>query len=94
MIEAVNGLDAVEKFMAHQNRIKLVISDVIMPRMSGMRAYEEMKGIKPGIKMIFNSGYTVESPQIKELIDAGFDFLSKPISPKRLLLKVREVLDK
>jgi len=77
----------------NKDRIKLMIFDVIMPKMSGKAAYNEIKKIKPDISVIFISGYTADTLQIKEILDEGLSFISKPVSPNELLLKIREVLD-
>ena len=57
VIEAVDGKDAVKKFMENRETIQLLISDLIMPNMNGQEAYNEMKVWRPGLKAIFASGY-------------------------------------
>ncbi len=94
VIEAVDGEDAVNKFMENKDRLQLVIIDVVMPRKSGKDVYEEIKKVSPGIKAIFTSGYTSDIIDAKGTIDKGIDFLSKPVSPDELLRKIRKVLDK
>ncbi|MEF9437450.1 MAG: PAS domain-containing protein [Candidatus Mariimomonas ferrooxydans] len=94
VIEAVDGEDAVNKFMENKDRLQLVIIDVVMPRKSGKEVYEEIKKVSSGIKVIFTSGYTSDIIDTKGAIDRGIDFLSKPVSPDELLRKIRKVLDK
>jgi two-component system cell cycle sensor histidine kinase/response regulator CckA len=74
--------------------IQLLILDLIMPKKSGKEAYDEIKKIRPDVKALFTSGYAIDIIKRKGLLEEGFNFISKPISPKGLLRKVREVLDK
>ncbi|MBF0338662.1 MAG: PAS domain S-box protein [Nitrospirae bacterium] len=93
VIEAIDGTDAVEKFTTTKGDIDLLIFDVIMPRKNGISAYEEISALRPDIKALFLSGYTYDVILQKGIIDKTHHFISKPVSPKDLLKKVREVLD-
>jgi DNA-binding NtrC family response regulator len=93
VILAENGEEAITRFIAHKDEIHLVILDVIMPKKSGKEVYDELKKISPDIRTIFSSGYTADMIAASDIQDERSDFISKPWSPKRLLLKVREVLD-
>ena len=64
-----------------------------MPGISGKEAYEEIKKTRPLIKVLFTSGYTGDILQRKGVMEEGFSFLSKPVSPEVLLKKIREILD-
>ena len=94
VIGAVDGEDALAKIREHRNDIGLLLLDVIMPKKNGKEVYEEAKGLVPGIKALFASGYTADIVNKKGILDEGMDFLSKPVSPHELLRKVREVLDR
>jgi PAS domain S-box-containing protein len=94
VIETVDGKDAIEKFKENKERVNLLIFDVIMPKMNGKEAYDEIRQIKPDIKAIFTSGYTANTLQTKEIVKKGLTFISKPVSPQNLLRKIREVLDR
>ncbi len=94
VITAENGEDAIVKFMENRDNIQLVILDMIMPEKNGKEAYEEIRRICPHVRTLFASGYTMDMIHKKELLDEGMDFILKPVSPKDLLKKVREVLDK
>lgn len=94
VIETVDGEDAVAKFKENKERINLLLFDVIMPKMNGKEAYEEIKLIRPEIKVIFTSGYTANTLQTKEILEKGLTFISKPVSPNNLSRKIREVLDR
>jgi signal transduction histidine kinase/DNA-binding response OmpR family regulator len=94
VIVAVDGEDAVEKFRKDRERIQLLLFDVIMPKKSGKDAYEEIRQIAPGIKMIFASGYATDTVRQKALVDDNVMLISKPYLPTNLLTIVRSVLDR
>jgi CheY-like chemotaxis protein len=93
VIEAENGTDAVNKFMENKDTIKLIILDMIMPKMNGREAYLLMKKIQPAIRALFMSGYTADRRIAEHLLEKGVEFILKPISPKDLLKKIRAVVD-
>lgn len=93
VIEAVDGQDGVEKFARHRDDIKLVMTDVVMPKMSGKDAIAEMSKIRPGVKSLFTSGYTRDIVHEKGILVEGINYISKPSQPQELLKKVREILD-
>jgi PAS domain S-box-containing protein len=92
VIEAVDGEDAVNMFIANKDDVELLMFDVIMPGMSGKEAYDRIRKITPDIKMILTSGYPADFINKDEIIKEGIHFVSKPVSPARLLKKVNEVL--
>ncbi|MBI2355408.1 MAG: response regulator [Deltaproteobacteria bacterium] len=92
IITAVDGSDALARFSEKKDRIHLVILDIIMPKINGKEAFDEMRKINPDIKAIFISGYTNDIIHKRGMLDQGLDFVSKPLDPKKLLFKVREVL--
>jgi signal transduction histidine kinase len=93
VIEALDGEDAVRKFSEQADRIALVLSDVIMPKKNGKEAYMQIREMRPGVKVLFMSGYTADIIESKGILAEGIPFLSKPLIPNQLLRKVREVLD-
>ena len=92
VIEAIDGEDAVEKFVEHSDTVELLLLDVVMPRKNGKEAYDEIKKINPDIRVIFMSGYTGDVIISKGIIGKEYDFIQKPLSPNELLLRVREAL--
>ncbi len=92
VIEAMDGEEAIEKFKENQSTIDLLLFDVIMPKMNGKIAYEEIKKIQPDIKAIFLSGYTANVIHKKGILEEGINLILKPVSPIKLLNKIREVL--
>jgi PAS domain S-box-containing protein len=93
VIEARDGEDAVNKFREHRDSIALLVLDVLMPKKNGKDAYEEIKKIRPGVKVIFTSGYTADILHKKGILEEGTTFLSKPISTNEFIRMVRTVLD-
>jgi nitrogen-specific signal transduction histidine kinase/CheY-like chemotaxis protein len=94
VIEAVDGQDAVDKFVEYADSIDLVILDAIMPKKNGREAYLEMKRVRPGMKTVFVSGYTKGIFADDQVLDENSIFIQKPVSPDELLRKIRELLDK
>jgi polar amino acid transport system substrate-binding protein len=90
VILAVDGMDAVGKFKTNSEKIAMIIMDMVMPGKSGEEAFEEIRKLRPGIKVLFMSGY---SPDLLGIFDKGVEALIKPINPLDLVRKVRAVLD-
>ncbi len=93
ILEAVDGEDAVGRFMDAQDSVQLLLLDVVMPKKNGREVYEEITRHRPGIRAIFTSGYPADIITSRGMIDSGQVFISKPVSTRNLLMKVREVLD-
>lgn len=93
VIPAEDGEDAIRRFMENKEIIRLLLLDVIMPKKNGKEVYETIKNMNPDIKAIFLSGYTANLIQEKGVLHKGMNFILKPVSPKDLLRKTREVLD-
>jgi len=92
VITARDGADAVEKFKKERDRIQLLLLDVIMPVKSGREAYEEIRELKPDIRVLFLSGYSADIIQQRGITEGECSYLSKPVSPHTLLRKIRSVL--
>jgi PAS domain S-box-containing protein len=93
VIEAVDGEDAVEKFMENKDRVNLLIFDVIMPKKNGKEAYNDIQAVSSGVKVLFLSGYTANLIHKKGILENDANFLMKPVLVNILLKKVRELLD-
>ncbi|MGA2151798.1 MAG: TonB-dependent receptor, partial [Geobacteraceae bacterium] len=93
VIEAIDGVDSVKKFIENKETIRLLLSDLIMPKMNGKEAYDEMKVWRPGLKAIFVSGYAPDVIRQKMSLENSVVLISKPILPYSLLKKVRCLLD-
>ncbi|TAN37542.1 MAG: response regulator [Nitrospirae bacterium] len=94
VITAEDGEEAIARFMENRDRIRLVMLDMIMPKKNGKEVSEVLRQTSPGIKILFASGYTMDLVKTRELTESGFDFIHKPIQPKDLLKRVREILDR
>jgi PAS domain S-box-containing protein len=93
VIEASDGEDAVLKYREHKDRIGLLIFDLIMPGKSGNEAYDEIRKIKPGIKILFVTGYSPDIVRLRASIKNPEAIIYKPFSSMDLLKKVRSILD-
>jgi two-component system cell cycle sensor histidine kinase/response regulator CckA len=90
--ESTNGLAALE-LIKKSRAFDLVLTDVIMPQMSGKELYDNIRKCQPETKILLMSGYTDDALAHHGVLDEGLWFLEKPFSPSRLACKVREILD-
>jgi two-component system cell cycle sensor histidine kinase/response regulator CckA len=92
ILEASNGEAALEILRAETRPVDLVISDVMMPNMDGPSLAREIRRLKPGLKMLFISGYAEEA--FKKSLESmdNFVFLAKPFTLKQLAAKVKEIM--
>ena len=93
VIEARNGTEALEVARTHAGRIHLVVTDVVMPEMSGRELAGRLTKDFPGLRILYMSGYTDDAVVRHGIVDARVEFLQKPFSPLALTRKVREALD-
>ncbi|HYA88863.1 MAG TPA: PAS domain S-box protein [Nitrospirota bacterium] len=93
VIGVSDGELALAKFIENKSRIRLLIFDVIMPKMNGKDAYEEIRKFRPNIKVLFMSGYAADIFEEKNISGKDLKIIAKPIAPTEFLKKVRETLD-
>jgi len=93
VILAENGEEAVEKFRAHNERIGMIVMDMIMPRKSGKEAYQEIRELRPDAKVLFISGYNPDFLRNKGIVSSNEEVLAKPFQPLDFIRKVRCLLD-
>lgn len=92
VLEAENGLEALDVIDEHNGVVDLVVSDVVMPEMDGPTLLGELRKKYPTIKFVFVSGYAKDAFAKNLPDDAVFGFLSKPFTLKQLAMKVKEML--
>ncbi len=93
VLEASNGKDAIALYRENNETVSLVITDVVMPGLSGMDTYNEIKKIKQDAKILFISGYTAEFLRNKGIQDEKINIVSKPLEVGHFSQKIREILD-
>ncbi|OPY67492.1 MAG: Blue-light-activated protein [Syntrophorhabdaceae bacterium PtaU1.Bin034] len=93
VLEAQDGDNALAVSGRYGGSIHLLMTDVVMPGISGRELAERLKTLRPSMKVLFMSGYTDDAVVRHGLLTARVQFLPKPFSPAMLALKVREVLD-
>lgn len=90
---ALGGEDAIKIYKENQDKIDLVILDMIMPNMSGSETYDRLKEMNPEIKVLLSSGYSIRG-QATDILDRGCNgFIQKPFNIGQLSQKIREILD-
>ncbi len=93
VLEARHGAEALEVSNRHAGPIHLLVTDVVMPQMSGRELAQRLATLRPDLKGLYMSGYTDDAIVRHGVLASGIAFLSKPFTPDALALKVREVLD-
>ncbi len=91
--ESSDGVDALALLRAEPDAVDLVLTDAVMPRMGGRELADHLARLRPGLPVLFMSGYTNDEIIRRGLLTPGAPFLQKPFSPEALATKVREVLD-
>jgi len=93
VLEAANGADALAQLSGTDGRIGLVLTDVVMPGMSGRELAERLAELRPGTPVLFTSGYTDGDIVRRGLLDPEAAFVQKPFAPETILRLVRERLE-
>jgi PAS domain S-box-containing protein len=92
VLQAGDGVEALEVAAAHGGPIHMLVTDVVMPRMSGRDLANQLTSERPDLKVLFISGYTDDTIVRHGVLDGGVAFLQKPFNLKSLAEKIREVL--
>jgi len=94
VLTAVDGMDALEVFEAHRDEIRVAVIDMIMPRMNGRAAIEEIRRGHPDLPVILTSGYTEDVVDRSVFEALGVVFLQKPVHARKLVETIRAGLDR
>jgi two-component system cell cycle sensor histidine kinase/response regulator CckA len=92
VLDAAAGPEALRLCEKHDGKIHLLVTDVVMPKMSGPQLAEKVVAMRPGIRALFMSGYTDDAIVNHGVLESGVDFLQKPLTPDAVARKIREVL--
>lgn len=93
VLEADNGDAAVETFQSNSEKIDLLLLDVIMPGRNGWQVWEEIRAIRPDMKVVFMSGYTDDIINREGILETGMLLIEKPITSEKLLKTLGDVLE-
>ena len=93
ILVASDGQKALDIFKSNSGRIDLIVMDVVMPSLSGPEAYLEMSALRPGVRVIFTTGYTPEAMSLIAMVEKGAAVLQKPYSLTSLSQMVRGALE-
>lgn len=93
VLEAANGEEAILISARHAGSIELLLTDVVMPKVGGRKVAERLQLTRPGIRVLFMSGYTDDATLHRGVMHQGVAFLAKPFDPNGLISAVCAVLD-
>ena len=93
VIDTSSPKEALQIYQANQNDIKLVLSDIVMPKLSGPEMMKEIYTVNAKAKVIYMSGYTADMIVKHGILDNGINFIQKPFTPEMLAQKIRKFLD-
>lgn len=93
VLEADGGANAIRIAETYPDHIHLIVSDVVMPEMGGRQLLNAVRQYRPGLRVLFISGYTDDAVLLHGVLDATDSFMPKPFTPLTLARKVREVID-
>ena len=93
VLAAADGERALQLSGDHPGEIQLLLTDLVMPRMGGEALAQNMREQRPGLRVLFMSGYSEKSEKLQTVLRAGDAYIRKPFSPEELVGRIRQVLD-
>jgi CheY-like chemotaxis protein len=93
VLEASGSAAGLQQAETYPGEIHLLISDVVMPEMGGRQLLDAVRKHRPGLRVLFMSGYTDDAVLLHGVVEATDAFIQKPFTPLSLARKVREVID-
>jgi PAS domain S-box-containing protein len=93
VLRAPDGQTALELARAHDGAIQLLLTDIVMPGLTGRELADALRAERPGVRVLYMSGYTDDAVVRHGVLEEGMPYLQKPFAPNALAVKVREVLE-
>jgi CheY-like chemotaxis protein len=93
VIVASDGKEAIDAVEAYPGVVDLLLTDVVMPHLLGKQVAEEIRARRPGLRVVFMSGFAQPVLGAQGTLEEGVVLVSKPFSESELLTKIRETLD-
>jgi len=94
VLEAGNAAEAVRISNEFPGAIDILLTDVVMPEVSGRELADQLRQTRPNMRLLYMSGYTEDTIVLHGVMTSDVGFLQKPFTPERLLRKMRETLDR
>ncbi len=93
VLEAADAIQALEVARGHPEPIHLLLTDVVMPGLNGRELADRLRPQRPGMEVLYMSGYSDHAVLRDQTLNSGSNFLHKPFTPESLAVRVRDVLD-
>ena len=93
VLTADNGDNAIKAFRKSKQPVDLLLLDVVSPGLAGPTVADRLAELRPGLRVMFMSGYGSTSVVQRYVVEKGYALLAKPFTPDQLAMKVREVMD-
>ena len=92
VLVAKDGREALEICKTHRGQIDLLLTDIVMPEVTGPSLAKSVRELRPGVRMLYMSGYSELTISNQDLLNSDILFLEKPFTPEHLIAKIRAVL--
>jgi CheY-like chemotaxis protein len=92
VVSAANGRDALTRVADRLNDIDLVVTDLVMPEMGGIKMMQQLRAQRPDISVLYMTGYADEAIQEEGSLEEGAQMIKKPFTPTQLMTRMREVM--